>query len=90
MTNHAIDRASERYGLHLHYSDLNKIIKIITSGKSIYSYKSEVDFRVFHVVRYKNKTLKVLYQKGTNEPKRKQKIITIYPFGLENLREIKC
>lgn len=85
---HAIDRALERYGIKLYYKDINNMIKIITSGKSINSEKVN-EFMTFHLIKYKNKLYKVLYKKANNlgltKKECKQKIVTIYPMDINML-----
>lgn len=81
MGKHAIDRARQRYNIDLTYDDEAKIIELIKNGNMILLGTSDRDYSIlFAYVIYKHIPLKILY-KG-------KKIITIYPFDVDEYNEI--
>ena len=82
---HAQDRALERYGKELSTYDILSIQHAISSGQSTFLYNSEQKKkRRFCFVKLNHIPYKVLYEKT----KRNIKIITIYPFDVEEYNNI--
>lgn len=84
MTIHALERAQQRYGLSLGFSDLKEIIALVQMGfgkeifypKNIYGTKDKGK-RYFHL-RYQGKLIEpVIADLHTEEPK----IVTFQPTG---------
>jgi hypothetical protein len=69
---HAARRAKERYDLKLTKSDIIQIISIIQDRKATAS-KKLTNKRTMHIVKYKDKELKAIYDK------RRHSICTFMP-----------
>ena len=87
MTNHALDKALERYNKTLEKQDINTIIGLIKLGRSIPMPHLETYHKnkCFHYVKYKHIPMKVLYLRSKGNGT--SRIITIYPLDVDEYNE---
>lgn len=83
MTQHARERAVQRYNVDLSFDDERKIIHKLRRGECIHvEGEAHQDNRYFAYVIYNNIPLKVLYQENDKKGKI-NRIITVYPFDTD-------
>ena len=82
MTEHAKERAFERYNKELSDNDLDQMAKQIEKGEILFIKRSEKNKNMkFCYVKHDHIPYKVLYHNTNKGRRSKIKIITVYPFN---------
>ena len=83
ISEHACDRAIQRYGIELTISDKNNIVFMIQTGNSIPMPELETGDKnmTFHYIVYRGIPFKALYRRSKG--KSGGKVITFYPLNID-------
>lgn len=88
MTNHAKERALERYNKELGDNDLAQMVECIKKGEILFLGRSSQNKNMkFCYVKYNHIPYKVLYYNNNKGKGHKTKIITVYPFDWKEYNE---
>ena len=88
MTEHAKERALERYNKELDDNDLAQMVECIKKGEILFLGRSSQNKNMkFCYVKYNHIPYKVLYYNSNKGKRHKTKIITIYPFNWKEYNE---
>ena len=88
MTEHAKERAFERYNKELSDNDLDQMVKQIEKGEILFIKRSEKNKNMkFCYVKHDHIPYKVLYHNTNKGRRSKTKIITVYPFDWKEYNE---
>lgn len=64
---HALAALYDRYGLCLNKSDLRDIVDLIQTGQSIFVSDGYSNARSIHIVRYRDRTMRVVYSRKNHQ-----------------------
>jgi hypothetical protein len=85
MSQHAKDRAKERYNLELSEFDKKRIMEMLRNNQMIFLGNADTPNKKFAYVTYNHIPIKVLYSRTA---KGIQNIITVYPFDVDEYNDV--